>query len=145
VLNVSCFVPKAQTPMQWAPQDTPASLKEKLAYVRSKLQPRGIDVRGDSPRWAAIEATFSRGDRRQAAAILTASEAPGNAAVGAFERALRDQGLSSDFYARRQRDHHERLPWETVSLPNGPTYLAAQDVKAANRNERFRELVPASS
>ncbi len=144
VLNVSCFVPKAQTPMQYAPQATPAELKEKLAYVRSRLQPKGIDVRGDSPRWAAIEATFSRGDRRQAAAILAASEAEGNAAVGAFERALREQGLSSDFYARRQRDYHERLPWEIVSLPNGPAYLSAQDLKATNRNERFRELVAAS-
>ncbi len=145
VLNVSCFVPKAQTPMQWAAQATPAELKDKLAYVRSKLQPRGIDVRGDSPRWAAIEATFSRGDRRQAAAILKASETPGNGAVGAFERALREQGLSSDFYARRRREYDEKLPWETVSLPNGPAYLAAQDVKAANRNERFRELVTTPS
>ena len=145
VLNASCFVPKAQTPMQWAPQDTPAELKEKLAYVRSKLHPKGINVRGDSPRWAAIEATFSRGDRRQAPAILAASEAEGNAAVGAFERALREQGLSSDFYARRRRGYDERLPWETVSLPNGPSYLSAQDIKATNRNERFRELVPASS
>lgn len=144
VLNVSCFVPKAQTPMQWAPQADPAELKKKLAYVRSQLRPKGIEVRSDSPRWAAIEATFSRGDRRQAAAILAASEQPGNAAVGAFEKALREQGLSSDFYARRERDHSERLPWETVSLPGGPQYLAAQDVKAANRNERFRELVPAA-
>jgi len=145
VLNVSCFVPKAQTPMQYAAQDTPTSLKQKLAYVRSKLQPRGIDVRGDSPRWAAVEAIFSRGDRRQAEAILKASESPGNAAVGAFEKALREQGLSSDFYARRRRDYNERLAWETVSLPNGPAYLSAQDVKAANRNERFRELVEAPS
>ncbi len=145
VLNVSCFVPKAQTPMQWAPQATPADLKERLAYVRSKLQPKGIDVRGDSPRWAALEATFSRGDRRQAPAILAASEAEGNAAVGAFERALREQGLSSDYYARRRRDYDERLPWETVSLPGGPKYLRAQDVKATNRNERFRELVATSS
>ena len=101
-------------------------------------------MRSDSPRWAALEATFSRGDRRQAPAILTASEQPGNAAVGAFEKALREQGLSSDFYARRERDHSERLPWEAVSLPGGPQYLAAQDVKATNRNERFRELVPAA-
>ncbi|HLY68020.1 MAG TPA: radical SAM protein [Chloroflexota bacterium] len=144
VLNVSCFVPKAQTPMQWAPQTPPHELRDKLAYIRSKLRPKGIDVRGDSPRWAAIEATFSRGDRRQAAAILAASEAPGNAAVTAFEHALHDQGLSSDFYARRKRDYGERLPWETVSLPNGPQYLQAQDVKATNRNERFRELVPAA-
>ena len=144
VLNVSCFVPKAQTPMQWAPQAEPDELREKIAYVRSKLHPKGIEVRGDSPRWAAIEAVFSRGDRRQAPAIMAASEAPGNAAVGAFERALREEGLSSDFYTRRQRDYGERLAWETVSLPNGPQYLAAQDVKATNRNERFRELVPAA-
>src|SRR5581483_7339777 len=143
-LNVSCFVPKAQTPMQWAVQATPAALKEKLAYLRSNLRPKGIDVRGDSPRWAAIEATFSRGDRRQAPAILAASEAPGNAAVGAFEKALRDEGLSSDFYARRERSYDEPLPWQTVSLPNGPQYLRAQDVKATNRNERFRQLVPAA-
>jgi radical SAM superfamily enzyme YgiQ (UPF0313 family) len=145
VLNVSCFVPKAQTPMQWAVQATPAELREKLAYLRTNLRPKGIDVRVDSPRWAALEATFSRGDRRQAPAILAASDADGNAAVGAFEKALREQGLSSEFYARRTRDYAERLPWETVSLPNGPEYLSAQDVKATNRNERFRELVAAPS
>jgi radical SAM superfamily enzyme YgiQ (UPF0313 family) len=97
VLNVSCFVPKAQTPMQWAAQADPTDLKQRFAYVRSKLRPRGIDVRGDSSRWAAIEGTFSRGDRRQAPAIIAASEAEGNASVGAFERALRELGLSSDF------------------------------------------------
>ncbi|MBV9119196.1 MAG: radical SAM protein [Chloroflexi bacterium] len=144
VLNTSCFVPKAQTPMQYAPQATPEELREKLAYVRKRLHPKGIDVRGDSPRWAALEAVFSRGDRRQAAAILKASEQEGNAAVGAFDRALRELGLSPEFYARRDRPHDEPLPWQTVSLPNGPQYLAAQAVKAANRNERFRELAPAS-
>jgi len=140
VLNVSSFVPKAQTPMQYAAQDTPDSLRDKMGYLRKQLRPKGIDVRGDSPRWAALEATFSRGDRRQAAAILAASEQPGNAAVGPFERALRDQGLSSDFYARRERPYDEPLPWATVSLPNGPQYLSAQDVKAKARDERFREL-----
>nr|ALG05235.1 hypothetical protein 5E7_014 [uncultured bacterium 5E7] len=145
VLNVSCFVPKAQTPMQYAPQASPAELKQKLAYVRSRLQPRGIDVRGDSPRWAAVEAIFSRGDRRQAAAIAAASEAEGNAAVGAFERALREQGLSAELYARRQRTYDERLPWETVSLPNGPKYLAAQDLKASHRIERFEHELAASA
>jgi radical SAM superfamily enzyme YgiQ (UPF0313 family) len=144
VLNVSCFVPKAQTPMQWAPQDSPAELKRKLAYVKSKLQPKGIEVRIDSPRWAALEAIFSRGDRRQAPAILVASQAEGNAAVGAFEQALRSVGLSSDFYARRQRSYDERLPWETVSPSGGLSYLRAQDIKSTNRNERFRELVTAS-
>src|SRR5581483_9760084 len=51
VLNVSCFVPKAQTPLQWAPQAPIPELRSKLAYLRSRLQPKGIDVRGDSPRW----------------------------------------------------------------------------------------------
>ena len=140
MLNVSCFVPKAQTPMQYSAQAEPTALRDKLAYLRKQLRPKGIEVRGDSPRWAALEATFSRGDRRQAPAILAASEEAGNAAVGAFERALRDAGLSSDFYARRERPYDERLPWETVSLPNGPQYLSAQDLKAKHRDQRFREL-----
>jgi radical SAM superfamily enzyme YgiQ (UPF0313 family) len=143
VLNVSSFVPKAQTPMQWAPQAGVAELRSKMSYVRGQLEPKGISVRGDSPRWAAVEGIFSRGDRRQAPAILAASEATGNAAVGVFEGALREQGLSADFYARRERGYDERLAWETVSPPNGPQYLRAQDIKANNRNERFRELVAA--
>lgn len=145
VLNVSCFVPKAQTPMQWAPQAAPADLKERLAYVKRALEPKGITVRSDSPRWSAVEATFSRGDRRQAPAILQASEVPGNAAVGEFERALKDIDLSSDFYARRERSYDERLAWETVSLPNGSDYLRAQDCKAKVRDEHFRQLVAAPS
>jgi len=145
VLNVSCFVPKAQTPMQYAPQAALDDLRDKLAYLRHRLRPKGIDVRGDSPRWAAVEATFSRGDRRQAAAILEASEQPGNAAVGAFERALKARGLSSDFYARRQRPYDEPLPWATVCLPNGQQYLSDQDQKATARDQRFRELAAAAS
>ncbi|MBV8085165.1 MAG: radical SAM protein [Chloroflexi bacterium] len=145
VLNVSCFVPKAQTPMQYAAQAHPNALRDKLAYLRKQLQPKGIDVRGDSPRWAALEATFSRGDRRQAGAILKAAETPGNGAVGAFEKALREQGLSSDFYARRERPHDEPLAWQTVSLPNGPQYLSGQAIKMANRDQRFRQEAAAAS
>ena len=147
VLNVSCFVPKAQTPMQWAPQDPVPLLRDKLRYLRHELQPKGIVVRGDSPRWASVEAVFARGDRRLAPAIVAASETPGNAVVGAFEQALAAEDLSADFYARRARDYSERLPWEIVSLPQeGPhaVHLEAQDRKAKRRDEHFRELVASS-
>ena len=63
-LNVSPFVPKPVTPLQWAPMTTPALITSRLNLLRSTLKPKGIKVRADSPEWYWIEGILSRGDRR---------------------------------------------------------------------------------
>jgi len=65
--------------MRWAVKAKPEAWREEMANIHKPLRPLGMHVGGDSRRWAALGATFWRGDLRQATAIFSASEQAGNA------------------------------------------------------------------
>lgn len=120
VVTLSLFVPKAQTPFQWLPMAEPALLKERLTRIQKALRPRKVEVRTEGADWAAVEGVLARGDRRLAA-VLAAMD---RNALAAWNRALRREGLSADFYLHRHRSLDETLPWAVISTGVGPEALA---------------------
>ncbi len=109
-LGVSSFVPKAQTPFQWAPRDRRSG--EKLEYVRKHLCRLGIEVRPESHNWSDIQALLSRGDRRLTPLLLSVAAGRGN--LGAWKQALRhppDGCPGMDHYVWRPLPYDQTLPW----------------------------------
>ncbi len=120
--GVSSFVPKAQTPFQWAGRDKKSG--EKLEYLRKHLARLGIDVRAESHNWSDIQAVLSRGDRRLTPLMLSIAKA-GNK-IGAWKRAFRQnfEGVPDfDYYAFRQIPTDEFLPWTHLTEPAKADYL----------------------
>jgi radical SAM family uncharacterized protein len=131
VASVGGFVPKPQTPFQWAPQDTAAELLRKVALLRGAARGvRGLTIRWHDPEATVIEAIASRGDRRVGAVIERVWRAGGTFQewserfhLGLWTEALDAEGLSLDEVAHRARERDECLPWNHISAGLHPDFL----------------------
>lgn len=131
VASVGGFVPKPQTPFQWASQDTAAELHRKISLLRGAAKGvRGLTIRWHDPEATVAEGVASRGDRRVGAVIERVWRSGGTFQewserfdLRLWEDALAAEGLSLDEVTHRVRDRDERLPWEHVSAGLHPDFL----------------------
>lgn len=71
--SFSSFVPKPQTPLQWAQRDPLSSLHEKIAYLRNTLPAkRSLNLDIHSPKTGVVETILARGDVRVSQLLLDA-------------------------------------------------------------------------
>lgn len=133
VVALTPCVPKAQTPFQWMAMAPAGAIEEGLARVRAGLRPRRVEVRAESPEWAAVEGVLARGDRRLAA-VLAGMERP---TLAAWARGLAEAGLNADFYLRRTRPVDEVLPWAVLDTGVRPSALVSLGEKARRAIERL--------
>ena len=69
-VSASVFVPKNDTPFQWAPQLDYDSVVRRQRLLKQALnQIKGVDFKYHAPDVSYIEAVFARGDRRLGAAL----------------------------------------------------------------------------
>ena len=110
VLSVNPFIPKPATPFQWEPLEDVGELKKKLRTIQRGVQgEKGMEMIHDLPKWAYIQALFSRGDRRVGKILMTAHQYHGN-----WSQALRETNINPDFYVYRRRDIDEIFPWDFI-------------------------------
>jgi radical SAM superfamily enzyme YgiQ (UPF0313 family) len=69
-VSVSCFIPKPQTPFQWAGQNALEEVERKQQLVRDHIRTKKISYSWHDARSSRMEAVLARGDRRIAAAIV---------------------------------------------------------------------------
>ena len=109
-VSLNSFVPKPATPFQWAAMDDVRTLKGKIKKIKIELKKvANLRINSDIPRWAYIQALFSRGDRRVADILLMAHANKGN-----WPQTFKTVHLNSDFYVLRERDPGETLPWDFI-------------------------------
>jgi radical SAM family uncharacterized protein len=109
-VSLNSFVPKPATPFQWAAMDDVRTLKGKIKKIKTELKKvANLRINSDIPRWAYIQALFSRGDRRVADILLAAHANKGN-----WAHTFKTVHLNSDFYVLRERDPDETLPWDFI-------------------------------
>lgn len=129
-INATPFVPKAHTPFQWEGMADADVLRGRQRSIHKALARHGVDVRADSPDWAAVQAVLSRGDRRLADVLLALE--PGSLSVKRFFQAMADCGLDQDYYTGAW-EQGAPLPWDVVQSGVSENYfqyelrLAAQD------------------
>jgi radical SAM family uncharacterized protein len=136
-VSASTFVPKANTPFQWRPQDPIATIRQKQDLLRRVVRGRGIDFQWHDPETSFLEAVFARGDRRLGA-VLEKAWRSGCKFDGwneyfdfdLWQRAFAECGIDPTFYANRQRDYQEVLPWNHLSAGVDRSYLISEDQKA---------------
>jgi len=136
---VSPFVPKPHTPFQWAPMDTVTSLKNKIKRIKKALNKvPNLAVQADAPRWAYLQALFSRGDRRVAEILVAGRDNQWN-----WARTFKSSPIDPDFYALRQRDEFEVFPWDFIDHGIRKSFLLAE-YKRAQKGKTTRECDPRS-
>lgn len=121
-VSVSTFVPKPQTPFQWAPQISREAVDARLRALKERLRKPGLRLKWHQAGHSILEGVFARGDRRLGDTLKRAWE------LGArfdgwtelfredlWERAFEETGLDPAFYNQRERRREEILPWDHLS------------------------------
>lgn len=111
-LSISSFVPKPHTPFQWCKMDDVDSLNRKLKFLKKNIAKiDNVFITTDVAKWAYIQGILSRGDRRVGSLIESAYKADGD-----WKRAMRETAFDSGFYAIRERQLDEMLPWSFIDV-----------------------------
>jgi radical SAM family uncharacterized protein/radical SAM-linked protein len=134
--SVGAHVPKAFTPFQWEGFESLASLEEKLAHLKRRLNNRFVRLKWHDLRPSFLEAVFSLGDRRAGQALHAAwqrgarfdgwgEQFDWSLWVGAFEAV----GIDPNFYTRA-RGIDEVLPWDILDPDITKKFLLRERRKA---------------
>jgi len=133
--GVSWLVPKPHTPFQWAAQKTVDYFNEtrKLLKKIAITKRSAVKIKTHRPERSVLEAVFARGDRRLSSTIEAAYKL-GARMDGWNElfdyniwlQAFDETGIDPAFYAHRERDFLEILPWDHICSGPSRNYLQTQ-------------------
>lgn len=129
-VSTSCFVPKPHTPFQWEAQISMAEYMRRVTLLRDKMRIKAITYNWHDAETSFIEAVLARGDRRLGRVLEQVVKDGGGLdswnELFSFERWLSSftkHNLSPDFYALREREYGEILPWSVTSAGISEKYL----------------------
>jgi radical SAM family uncharacterized protein len=136
-VSASSFVPKAHTAFQWEPQVSLDELKEKQAYLATRLKAPGIKFNWHDAGVSFLEAVFARGDRRLGAALYEAFKLgcrfDGWTEHFHYQRwmeAFRLAGLDPAWYAGRSYHYDDVLPWDHIDAGVSRQFLVQEHRQA---------------
>lgn len=135
-LSFSSFVPKPQTPFQWARFVSIPETRDRQAMLRRKLRHGKITLRFHVPELSFLEAVFARGDRRLSR-VLEAANALGCRFDGwsdcfdfdAWMRAFSSCGVDPESYTAAANPS-DPLPWDHMTSPALKRFLRMELAKA---------------
>jgi ferredoxin/2-iminoacetate synthase ThiH len=141
--NLSPFVPKPHTPLQWAAFADIAETQAKIDKLRTAITRRNVKAKWANPECSFVEALLARGDERLGPVI---------------EKVYREGGVFqewTEFFRfplwlegckalgidpggfHRERSTEERLPWDFINVGVSHEFLAREYEKA-----RAGEMTP---
>ena len=132
-VSIATFIPKPQTPFQWACQLSLGESEDRLKWLQGALRLSGIQFKWQNPKVSWLEGVWARGDRRLNR-LLVAAYRKGCRFDGwsdwfrydLWQAAFAEEGLNPDFYTVRPRDICEPLPWDHIDTQVTKTFLAAE-------------------
>ena len=137
-VSASVFVPKNDTPFQWAPQLAFEEVVRRQQLLRQALSRlKGVDFKYHAPDISFIEAVFARGDRRLSEALERAWRLgcrfdgwSDQFRYDLWLRAFEETGVDPDFYATRPRPTDEVFPWDHLDCGVTKAYMLREWEKA---------------
>ncbi|KRU25172.1 radical Sam family protein [Clostridium sporogenes] len=136
-VSTSIFVPKPFTPFQWAPQDTMEDVRKKIEAVRGAIKSKQITYNWHESLVSYMEAIFARGDRRICDVLIKAFEKGARFDgwnqyfdFNIWKESLEESNVDGDFYAYRQREYDEILPWDFVDTGVSKEFLMRENERA---------------
>ncbi len=139
VLSTSCFVPNPFTPFQWSAQDSTNTFIQKQKIVKSSITRKHVQYNYHHADLSSLEGVMARGDRKIAKVIYQAwkNGCKFDAWNDLFSYqkwldAFEQTGIDFTFYANRQRQLDEILPWDFISIGVTKEFLINEYKKALN-------------
>ena len=147
-VSLATFVPKPHTPFQWHPQDKLELVREKQHHLVEHLTTRKVQVSWHESKTSLLEAVLARGDRKLCPVMYELAEMGCNLDAwdehldfSKWEKAFADHNLNMAFYANRQREYDEILPWDHMDYGVSKKFLIREMEKAlkAETTENCRD------
>ncbi len=140
-VSAACFVPKPFTPFQWFGQNSIDEFYDKAKMLDREIKDKKVVYNYHAPRISYLEAVFARGDRRVADVLIKAWEKgckfdgwnewfKYNTWIETFD----ELGISTDFYATRNREITEVLPWDFIDIGVEKSFLIDEYNKALSES-----------
>lgn len=136
-ISTSSFVPKPFTPFQWFGQNTREMLMDKQKHLKDTINTKKINYNYHDADTSYLEAVFARGDRRLGKVLEIACEKGFHFdgwsdcfSLKNWLEIFEECGIDPDFYAVRQRDFDEILPWDFLDYGVDKKYLIKECEKA---------------
>lgn len=141
--STSFFIPKPFTPLQWATMFTAEEYMDKARFVnlamREQLNQKSIKYNWHEAHLSVLEGVLARGDRKVGKVIRKAYEKgclfdswsdhfKNDQWLDAFD----EEGISVDFYTRRERTLDEVFPWDFIDVGVTKDFLKREWKHAMN-------------
>ena len=136
-LATAFFVPKPFTPFQWEAQITPEEYMRRVHLLKDNLRSKAVDYRYHGSDLSFLEAVLARGDRRLGPVIVEAVR--NGARLDSWDeyfdneiwmQAFQTCGVDPAFYAQRNYDKDELLPWHTIDVGVSDSFLWRERMQA---------------
>ena len=138
-ISVSCatFVPKPFTPFQYEAQITKDEVLHRQQLLTSNLKSKHVKVSYHDYNTSLLEATLARGDRRLGEVIFNAWQKgcifdswEEHFDFAKWQEAFQEAGLTPEFFACRQREYEETMPWSHLDYYISDRFLISENKKA---------------
>lgn len=123
VANVSNFIPKPQTPLQWEPMATEETFRTAHKRLRERLRLRAVDLKYHYLPGSLLEGFLSRSDRRAGGVIEKAWRLGARFCAWKdrfdpikWSEALAESRLDTDAILHTRYDTNDELPWDHIQI-----------------------------
>ena len=130
VANVSNFIPKPQTPLQWAPMATEEVFRRTHERLRTRPRGRSVDLKYHYLKTSLLEGLLARGDRRVAKVIELAWRKGARFEAWkdmfdwrVWDEAEKESGIDRMAIAHTPYRLDEELPWDHITIWAGKEKL----------------------
>ena len=141
VANVSNFVPKPHTPLQFCAMQTREYFRQAHGHLYGQRRLRSVQLKCHDVEGSLLEGVLCRGDRRVGQAIELAWRrgARFDAWSEQFDAdlwwtALGDAGVDVDALLHHPRSVEARLPWDHIGIRQGREYLEREHRRSLEVN-----------
>ena len=133
-VSVATFVPKPFTPFQFEPQDTREMIEHKQKLLMDSVKTKKIKVSYHNPDVSALEVILAKGDRRLCKAVYTAWKK--GCKFDSWDEyfhydkwleAFEECGIDPSFYANRNFEFDEILPWDHLDYLVSKEFLIREN------------------
>lgn len=138
-LSAACFIPKPFTAFQWVGQNTMDEFYDKAKMLDREIRDKKVIFNYHAPKISYLEAVFARGDRRTADVMIRAWEKGckfdgwnDQFKYDTWIQTFEELGVNPDFYATRERELSENLPWDFIDIGVDKKFLISEYEKALN-------------
>lgn len=136
-VSTSYFVPKPHTAFQWEPQITREEYERRVKLLREAITTKTVTYNWHDGETSFLEAVLARGDRKLGKVLETAWRKGAHLdtwddyfSLARWEEAFEECGVDPAFYAYRQREKDELMPWAMIDSGVHTGYLWRERNKA---------------